>query len=208
MQDQEFVIKGSVDGMINILQEDFGMPCEEARFFVYVLVNQYNTEAVNSISKDELNLWYLDEEDKYEGQIFNTHLVIKFSDAIYKTYHAVYRFLVQWIFKREIDLVLVGMNLVDIIASSITRIEDSDFCVFARIVELCIGNKEKLFVERDVKTANRDGKCDYQEEDWRCTHLGQEENCSCDDKKVALSFMHLEKQNVIRKVGNHWMLVR
>ena len=66
MQDQEFVIKGSVDGMINILQEDFGMPCEEARFFVYVLVNQYNTEAVNSISKDELNLWYLDEEDKYE----------------------------------------------------------------------------------------------------------------------------------------------
>lgn len=207
MQDQEYVIKGSVDGMIKILQEDFSMPYDEAKFFVYVLVNQYNTETVNSINKDELNLWYLTEEDKYEGEIFNTHLVIKFSVAINKLYHKVFRFLVKWLFRREIDLVLIGMDLVDVIASSISKISDPDYCIYARIVELCIGNKEKLFDKGDIKTANRDGKCDYQEEDWKCTHLGQEENCSCNKEKLELTFLRLEEQNVIRKVGNRWMLV-
>lgn len=208
MESQEFVIKGTVEGMIKILENDFSMSYEEARFFIYILINQHRGESVNTISKEELDLWYLAEQYKYEGKIFNTHTAIRFSSAESVLYHKAFEFFMIWFFYRKIDLVLIGVELVLLVASSLVKIKDTDFCVYARIIELCIGNKERIFSESDIVTANKDGKCDYQESDWKCTYLGQQENCTCDQQKIGLIFKNLEKQSIIRRVGERWMLVQ
>lgn len=39
MENQEIVIKGTVPGMIKILQNDFDMSYEEAKFFVYIMID-------------------------------------------------------------------------------------------------------------------------------------------------------------------------
>lgn len=208
MGNQEFVIKGTVGGMIKILQQDFEMSYDEAKFFVYVLVNQYSGEAVNAVSKDELNVWYLDEKDKYEGLILNTHLAINFSNVKKNLYHTVYTFLVKFFFSRGIDLVLIGAELVYILASAIQKIEDTDYCVYARIIEICMGNKDRFFDMSDIVTANNDGKCDYQEEEWKCTYLGQREDCTCNRENVKRAFESLTEKNLIKKVGERWILVQ
>ena len=73
---------------------------------------------------------------------------------------------------------------------------------------MCIGNKNRLFDISEVVTANRDGKCDYQSDEWKCIYLSQYENYNCDIRKIKLSFQSLEEQNVIKKVGERWMLVQ
>lgn len=208
MENQEFVIKGTVDGMINVLKKDFGMSKEEAKYFVYIMINRHNKEAVNTISKDELDIWYLTEEDKYTGQIFSTHLSINFTSAEKALQHAAYLFLVNFVFSRNIDLVLIGADLVYAVVSAISKIEDTDYCVFSRIVELCVGNKERIFSMNDIQTKNKDGKCDYQEDNWECTYMGQNESCTCNKQKIELSFSKLEQKNIIKQIGDRWMLVK
>lgn len=208
MGSQEFVIKGTVEGMLKILEKDFSMSHDEAKFFVYILINQYRGESVNTINKEELDLWYLVEEEKYEGRISNTHTAIRFSSVKRGLYHKAFEFFATWFFNRKIDLVLIGIDLVSLVVSSVVRIKDTDFCVYARIIELCIGNKERIFSEGEIVTANKDGKCDYQESEWTCTYMGQQENCTCDQKKIELAFKNLEEQNIIRRVGERWMLVQ
>lgn len=104
-------------------------------------------------------------------------------------------------------MVLIGVDLVFIILNSIKKIEDTDYCVFSRILELCVGDKEKLFSISDIETSNSDGKCDYQEDEWKCTYLGQHEACTCNTEKVKLSFDNLTQKGVLKRVGNRWMLV-
>ncbi len=208
MENQEFVIKGTVDGMLKVLNKDFGMSKDEAKYFVYIMINHHNKEAVNTISKDELDIWYLSDEDKYTGQIFSTHLSINFTSVEKELQHVAYMFLVKYFFSRNIDLVLIGADLIFVVVAAISRIEDADYCVFSRIVELCVGNKDRIFSMDDIQTKNKDGKCDYQEDNWKCTYMGQNENCTCNEEKVKLSFSRLEQQNIIKKIGERWMLVK
>ncbi len=208
MENQEFIIKGTIDGMIKILQQDFDMSYDEAKFLVYVLVNQHSGEAVNAVSKEDLDVWYLNQEDKHEGLIPNTHLAINFTNIKLGLYQKVYQFFVTFFFSREIDLVLIGADLVYVVASAIQKIEDTDYCVYARIIEICMGNKDRFFDMSDIITANKDGKCDYQEDKWKCTYLGQEENCTCNQEKVKLAFESLTEKNLIKKVGERWILAK
>ena len=209
MENQEFVIKGTVPGMIKILQEDFNMSYDEAKFFVYILIDRPSGEEAKVVDKKELDTWYLMEEaDKYEGQIFNTHLVINFTTIKKNSYHLAYTFFVKFFFAKGIDLVLIGADLVYIVASSITKIEDTDYCVYARIIELCIGNNYRFFDMNEIMTKNKEGKCDYQDENWKCTYLADFDDCTCNEEKVILAFENLAKQNIIKKVGDRWMLVR
>ena len=196
MEEQEFVIKGTVAGMIKILQEDFDMSYEEAKFFIYIMIDRASEEAVNAVDKEELDKWYLmQESDKYAREIFNTHLVINFTTIKKSLCHVAYIFFVKYLFAKGIDLVLIGADLIYIVISAIQKIENTDYCIFARIVELCIGNKDSFFDIKDIVTANKDGKCDYQIEDWRCTYLHNSDNCTCNEQKVKLAFNNLEKQN-------------
>ena len=105
-------------------------------------------------------------------------------------------------------MVLIGADLVYLVATSIKKIKDTDYCVYARIVELCIGNKERFFDVSDIITANKEKKCDYLDENWQCTYLERDDECTCNEQKVRLAFANLEEQNIIKKVGERWMLVR
>lgn len=210
MKDQEFVIKGTIPEMIKVLQEDFGMSYEESKFFIYIMIARPNEETANAVDEDELDTWYLTKEtDQYEGEILNTHLVINFTTVIEEACHPGYTFFVKFLLSKGIDLVLLGAaELAYCIVSSIKKVKDTDYCVYARIVELCIGNKARLFEEKDIVTANRDGKCDYQDGNWQCTYLERFDDCTCNAEKVGLAFESLEKQNIIKKVGQQWVLVQ
>lgn len=209
MENQEYVIKGTVEGMIKILQNDFDMSYEEAKFFVYIMINQHSGEAVNAVDQEELDTWYLmTTENKYEGQIFNTHLVINFTNIRMSLCRIAYMFFVNFFFSRGIDLVLIGAELVYAVVTAIKKIRDTDYCVYARIVELCIGNQDRFFEIDDIVNANREGKCDFQGDDWQCVYLGNDDDCTCNEQHVRLAFANLTEQNVIREVGDRWMLVR
>lgn len=121
--------------------------------------------------------------------------------------HGIYLFC-KFFFAKGINLILIGADLIYIVISSINRIKDTDYCVYARIIELCLGNKDRFFNVNDIVTANKDGKCDYQYEYWKCTYLGNAENCTCNEQKVKLAFESLEKQNIINKIGERWVLVQ
>ncbi|MDE6053499.1 MAG: hypothetical protein K2G55_07025 [Lachnospiraceae bacterium] len=205
MEEQEYEIKGTVEGIIKVLRNDFDMPLDEARFFVYNMLTQHNRDIVD---KEEMDAWYLSEGDKYEGQISNTHLVINFTNAKKGLYHTAYIFFAKYFFLRGIDLTLIGADLVYIVGSAIRKLADTDYCVYARIIELCMENKNRYFKEDDIVTANSHGKCDYREENWKCTYLGSDDACTCNAEKVQISFNSLEKQNIIQKVGERWQLVR
>lgn len=209
MDNKEYVIKGTVEGMIRILQKDFGMTVDEAKFFVYVMIERNGGEVVNAANKDELDAWYLTSEvDKYKGQILNTHLVINFTTLKEELCHLAYDFLVEYFFLRGINLVLIGADLVYFVIASIKKVKDTDYCVYARIIELCIGNRGGFFDVKDIVTANKDGKCDYQEENWKCVYHGKNDDCTCNEQKVMLAFTNLAKQNIIKPVGDRWMLVK
>lgn len=209
MKEQEYIIKGTIDGMIKILQKDFNMSIDEAKFFIYVIIEQHSEDAINVVKKEELDNWYLTTElDKYKGQILNTRLVINFTTIKKNLLHDAYIFFVKYFFSRQIDLVLIGANLVYLVVSSLKKIKDTDYCIYARILELYIKNKNSFFDEKNIITANKEGKCDYQEIDWKCTYLGKDDNCTCSEQKIKLAFTSLENQNIIRKVGEHWLLVR
>lgn len=206
---QEFVIKGTIPDMIKVLQNDFDMSKKEAKFFVYVMIEKPGEEVANAIDKEELNAWYLDDAtDRYEGQIFHTQWVINFTNLKQNTCHLAYRFLVNFFFSKQIDPITIGAELIYLIMQSIKKVEDTDYCVYARIVESCMGNTEKYFSKNDIVTANKDGKCDYQEEEKECPHMSREENCTCSREKINLAFENLEQENIIKKVGERWKLVK
>lgn len=209
MENQEFIIKGSVPGILRVLENDFDMSHDEAKFLIYTLLNRPVEIPTNIVDKNELNVWYLKgDEENYNGEIFNSHLVINFTTFKKEVYHLVYQFLVKYFFSKGIDLILIGADLVYIIFSAIKKIKDTDYCVYARIIELQMGNKNIFFEQKDILTANKDGKCDYQNDDWKCTYLQNTDDCTCNKEKVKLAFEDLEEQKVIKKVGTRWCLVQ
>lgn len=44
MEEQEYVIKGTVEGIIKVLRSDFDMQLGEVRFFVYNMLTQHNRD--------------------------------------------------------------------------------------------------------------------------------------------------------------------
>lgn len=200
---EEFELKGTLEGMNMILQQDFDMSQDEARFFVYILINQDNTP---NIDKKEVNDWYFYQEQRYTGQVFNTHYSINFTNVKKELCHKAYVFLFYFFFCKGFDILQFGIELLYIICEAIQRIKDEDYCVFSRIIELNIGNKGRLFSIDEIMTANREQKCDYQDENWRCPYLRKYDACINTDEKIVLSFERLEEQDVIKKVGNFWVL--
>lgn len=61
---EEFEIKGTLEGMNSILQQDFDMSQDEARFFVYILICQDKT---SNMDKTEVNEWYLNQEENTQA---------------------------------------------------------------------------------------------------------------------------------------------
>lgn len=103
MVNQEFVIKGTVPEIIKILQNDFDMPYEVAKFFAYVMLDRASGEIANAVDKEELAAWYLTgASDKYEWQIFNTHLVINFTTIKKNLCHTAYTFFVSFFSQKEL----------------------------------------------------------------------------------------------------------
>lgn len=146
--------------------------------------------------------------DRYEGRISNQHFIITFASMKKSLFHVAYCFLLKFLYPKGFDLVSIGFDLIYIIVSSITKIENTDYCIYARIVELNIGNKNRFFDENDIVTANKEGKCDYQEENWKCTYLDDCDDCTCNLEKVRGAFVKLKEQNIIREVGQKWILVQ
>lgn len=102
MEGQEYVIKSTIDGMIKILINDFGMSEDEAKYFVYIKINQNNKDAVNVINKEELDLWYLADNDKYRGKTLNKHLSISFATKEKDLMHLAFTFLKQYFFTQKL----------------------------------------------------------------------------------------------------------
>lgn len=208
MKETEYILKGTPEEIINILQKDFMMSRNEAKFFVFTMANCQSDDSVGvTASNRELETWYLEEDsDSYAGQIPHTHLVINFSNTIKGICHMAYNFLVQYFFKQQIDVITVGADLVYHIVTSIQKIPDQSYCVYARIIELCIGNKERLINFDEIKTANRDGKCDYLDPKWKCPYLGNIENCNCTNEDIQKALNDLAAKNVLKQVGTRWKL--
>lgn len=208
MKETEYVLKGTVEEIANVLQKDFKMSRSEAKFFIYAMADYQRDDAVNVESKEMLDAWYLEKHDsKYEGQIPYTHLVINFSTVAKKLCHLAYEFLVQYFFSKNIDLVTIGSGLVYDIISSIQKVKDENYCVYARIIELCIGNRDRLIDINEIITANRDGKCDYLDSKWKCPYLKKYENCDCKMEEIQKALNKLTEQNILKKIGERWQLV-
>lgn len=200
---EEYEIKGTLEGMSSILQQDFDMSQDEARFLIYVLINQDKT---SNIDKKEVNEWYLKQEEKYAGRVFNTHYSINFTNIKKELCHKAYVFLFDFFFCKGFDIFRFGVELLYVICEAMQHIKDEDYCVFSRIIELNIGNKGRLFSFDEILTGNKEQKCDYQDEEWKCPYLRDYDECINSDEKIVLSFERLEKQNVIKRVGKFWVL--
>lgn len=210
MKDTEYILKGTAEEIISILQKDFSMSRSEAKFFIYVMVDCQSGGTVNiASSREDLEAWYLDTNDEQcNGPIPYTHLVIHFSSMSTSTCHTAYNFLVRFLFNREIDLVTIGAGLVYNIVTAIKKIPDADYCVYARIIELCIGNKDRLIEINDIITANRDGYCDYLDSNWKCPYLGKAENCNCGKERIREALDDLTQKNILKRIGTRWKLIR
>lgn|GEM_PF-2368183 len=204
MEIQEYVLRGTIEGMVEMLKKDFDMTYEEAKFVIYFFAS---TNESPNIPKEELDLWYLNNQETYNGQILNKHYAISFTNVKQALLHKAYIFLIQFIFRRNIDLILLGADLIYIICSAIQKIEDFDYCVFARIIEYNIINKNHMFKSSDIVTANQEGKCDNQESDWKCEHFEKDDDCTNNNSKIQLSLDKLAKQKIIKKTGDYWMLL-
>lgn len=200
---EEFEINGTLEGMNSILQQDFDMSQDEARFFVYILICQDKT---SNMDKTEVNEWYLNQEEKYASRVFNTHYSINFTNIKKELCHKAYVFLYDFFFSKGFDILQFGVELLYVIFEAVQRIKDEDYCVFSRIIELNIGNKGRLFSYDEIMTANKEHKCDFQDENWTCPYLREYDECINSDEKRKLSLGRLEEQDVIKKVGNFWVL--
>lgn len=200
---EEYELKGTLEGLGKILQQDFDMPPNEARFFIYILITQDKT---SNTDKKELDEWYFNQEDKYTSRIFNTHYSINFTNIKKEVCHKAYIFLFGFFFSRGFDLFQFGIELLYVICEAVRHVENIDYCVFARIIELNIGNKGTLFSIDEIKTFNKEKKCDYQDENWKCPYLRENDDCINTNEKIKLSLENLERQDIIKKVGNFWVL--
>lgn len=209
LDDQEYEINGTIPGMIKVLQEDFDVPLDEAKFYVYILLSNGDKDAVNAIDRDQIINWYMSENDeKYECRILDTHLVISFSSVKQNVLHLTYSFLSKFFFGRDIDLMIIGSELIYLIATSIKKIEDTDYCVYARIIENSIGKNDRFFDLTDIYSIFQNPKCDFRDEKWTCPYLGRDDDCTCNKEKVNLAIEALERQGIIKKVGERWVLNR
>ncbi|MCM1122150.1 MAG: hypothetical protein NC416_06180 [Eubacterium sp.] len=200
---EEYELKGTLEGLEKILQQDFDMPQKEARFFIYILINQDKTL---NIDKKELDEWYFNQRDKYTGRIFYTHYSINFTNIKKEICHNAYIFILGFFFSRGFDLFQIGLELLYVICEAVRHVSDIDYCVFARIIELNIGNKGTLFGVDEIKTANKEGKCDYQDENWKCPYLRENDDCINTNEKIKLSLENLERKDIVKKVGSFWVL--
>lgn len=200
---EEYELKGTLEGLEKILQQDFDMALNEARFFIYILINQDKT---SNTDKKELDKWYFSQEDKYTRRIFNTHYSINFTNIKKELCHNAYIFLFGFFFSRGFDIFQFGTELLYVICEAVQHVKDIDYCVFARIIELNIGNKGTLFSIDEIKILNKEKKCDYQDENWKCPYLRENDDCINTSEKIKLSLQNLERQDIIKKVGNFWVL--
>lgn len=200
---EEYELKGTLEGLNSILQQDFGMSQDEASFLVYILLNQ---DITSNIDTNEVNEWYLNREEKYTSRIFNTHYSINFTDVTKGLCHQTYLFMYRFFFNKGFDVLQFGAELLYAVCRAIQHVEDRDYCVFSRIIELNIGNKGRVFSIDEIITANKDKKCDFQDENWKCPDLRDDDECINSTEKIKLSLERLENQNIVKKVGECWVL--
>ncbi len=204
----QYVLEGTIPGLIQTLQTEFDLSRPEARFFVFYLSYRLSEEPNSFVSSAELEEWFQTNEQTYQGQILKWPLYISFDSVKKGILDRLILFVAIYLLNGEADLITLGIELLYTIATAIQRIEADDYCVFARIVELCVGNKDRIFSCSEICPPDKDGKCNYQSELCRCPHFGSEDDCCCTPTKVEVAVQHLQEQNIIKAVGKGWRLVR
>ena len=99
--DKEYVITGTPDELKEIIETNFQLNSDEARFMTTILISQsFKEEAVGL--QDEMTLWYLDKSaSENRAPIFNSRHSISFTDFGIEFFKKVF---ITYI-KRKIDVV-------------------------------------------------------------------------------------------------------
>jgi hypothetical protein len=198
----DYTIGGTIEEIADVLEKDFSLSSDEAKFSTYVLVSQMNDKV--KINSEDFKLWYLGNDAKYTASVFNTHYSISISDLKIGLLKKLFVVAAVFLFTKEAGFISLGAETLVLLSECIKHIEDEEYCVFSLAVKKGRGNNRGLLTTEDlVPNRDCDGECTYRCDKWRCPYL-RGDNCIIKEDNVVKIIDKLCEKSVLEKIDNCW----
>lgn len=200
--DKEYVITGTPDELKEIIESNFKLTSDEARFMTTILISQsFNEEAVDM--QDEMTLWYLDKSaGENRTPIFNSRHSISFTDFGIEFIKKVFISIGTYMFDKEHIGAAFILECVIALYESYHYISDMECCVYFTAIKWKKEHGEQLFTVNDIMSELK-GKCIHLDRTWNCV-FQSDDNCRISEENIQEILSSLCKHNVLVQQGRFY----
>lgn len=205
-EDKEYIISGTIEEMIAILNTDFGLDNTQARFIIYIETLEKKERI--EFEERELKLWYLNEQTPNTSPIFHLPYTISITKLKLEMHHSLFIFLGTFLFSKEVSLVALGLDLIWALKEAIQKIDTDEFCVYGLIVDYVFSTQKETFLVDDIIPYDENQECNRKPDTWKCPYWNSD-RCSLTNAFIDKKLLEkLVKKGVLTRVGKYFKMVK
>lgn len=204
-EQKEFILSGTIEEIVSILESDFELDTDEARFITYISTIEKRDKIV--FEENELKLWYLNESTPSTAPVFKLPYTISITKFKIEMYHALFIFLGTLILSKEAGVVALGLDFIWALKESISKIEDDEYCVYGRIVDFVYATRRETFELKDIVPYDGESQCNRRPDTWVCPHWNNE-TCFLTEEQIIKILDKLAERGILIKINQYWKMVK
>lgn len=201
--DTEYILSGTIDEIMDVLESDFGLDNDEARFVTYILTLEKKDKLV--FEENELKLWYLKESTPSMTAIGRLPYTISLTKLKLEMSHSAFILFGTLALSKDVVSVPLVLDFIWALKESIRKIERREYCVYSRIVDFLYATKKDTFELDDIIPYDKDNECNRKPDKWDCPHW-KRDTCSLTKECIERMLNCLDKREIISKVGRYWKM--
>ncbi len=205
MEKTEFILSGTIDEIVSVLENEFEYDEKQARFIAYV-ESMEKTERL-LFEEEELNIWYLQEQVPQQLSIGRTPYTISITGIKKEMYDIFFKIIGRSLYKGEIDWENLGIGFLWALVNNFQKIDTDHYCIYLQLTMFCQKSQNDMFeIEQIIPWDYKNGEqvCNCQPDEWQCPYLNSD-TCSLSIEFIEKLLGDLTSSPVVlKKVGNMW----
>lgn len=200
--EREYRLTGTLPELQKLLQQEFDMDFQEAKFAACLLALEQISEK-DEIDEEQAALWFLQDSDEYATAILQTRFSISLTDACKNLIGQLATPVLEILTGLDSFTIINVLACVGAIVSAVTYIKDNECCAYFQALKWkAIHPSEKYFMLDEIFPNTPDGFCLYlNSEKWTCTKC-HKEICEMDKTTFKQILDELCDRNVFKKFNN------
>lgn len=202
-------LEDTLENLQRILQSQFEMQADAAKFFVCLLVKDQKQNAEEEDLQTEL--WYLEKHDRYTTPIFESRFSISFTELKKNMAELLFQQFGTLIDDKEMINFSTILNCFLAVYRSGTIIQKRECCVYYQALNWKkMHASQEYFCVEEILPKNGENVCEHldyiRDKKWEC-NLCSKENCHANLENFSIILDGLCERNVFKKYNSMYRFV-